>query len=410
MAKRRSNGEGSIRERIKTRTDKTGLEKSFKYWEGQVSLGYDAQGKLIRKTVTGKSMRAVREKLKELTDEFERQSRLGPDNPTVSEYTKQYLKQKELRLALTTLRKYEQLAERHIYNHALGNMKIKEVKRTDIQDFVWEKSSQQRLATASIQDILKIIRPVFDEALENRLIEETPYRNIELPKKEKKPATVLSQEELARLLATSSTHPYYPYILLCCTTGIRREELLGLRWDHVDFTKNTIRIENTVVLAGSELILKSEGKTERSRRILSFPPFLSKLLQKEKQAATSEFLLPDSTGKMPVRPDVFSNTYRKLCKIAQIPHAGLHSLRHTFASILVSQGSPLPLVQNALGHADLSMTLNYTHAMGDQSQEVSNTMNTYFQKLVPASVSFVKERLSSSTFTNCRKTAGKVIS
>ena len=143
---------------------------------------------------------------------------------------------------------------------------------------------------------------------------------------------------------------------------------------------------------------------------MQFPSFISKMLLKEKEAATSEFLLPDSTGKMPVRPDVFSNTYRKLCKKANISHGGLHCLRHTYASILVSQGIPLPLVQNALGHSDLSMTMHYTHALPEQSQEVSNTMDTYFKNLIPASASLVKERLSSTSFANCRKTAGKVIS
>lgn len=410
MANRRSNGEGSIHRRTKTRKDKNGIEKSYVYWEGQICLDHDVNGKLIRKTVTGKTQKEVREKLRLLENEFARQSSLNSANPTVTEYTKRYLEHKETNLAITTLRKYEQLAERHIYKHALGNMKIKNVQRTDIQDYVREKSTQQNLANASIQDILKIISPIFNEAVENRLIKETPCRKIDLPKKEKKPATVLSKEELERLLATLSTHPYYPYILLCCTTGIRREELLGLRWDHVDFTKNTIKIEKTVVLAGSELVLKNEGKTKGSHRTLPFPSSLSEMLLNEKETATCEFLLSNSKGTGPVRPDVFSNTYRKLCKKAQIPHAGLHCLRHTFASILVSEGIALPLVQKALGHSDISMTLRYTHAMADQAQEVSNTMNTYFQNLVPPSASFVKERLSSTNFINCRKTAGKVIS
>lgn len=410
MAKRRSNGEGSFRERIKTQTDKNGMEKSFKYWEGQVSLGYDSNGKSIRKTATGKTKTEVKEKLKKLENDFNRQSRLCSDNPTVSDYTKSYLKQKQISLAVTTLRKYEQLAERHIYHHTLGNMNIKDVKRINIQNYIYEKATHQNLANESIKDILKIIRPVFEEALDNHLIEETPYRKITLPKKEKKPATVLSKEELERLLATLSSHPYYPYILLCCSTGIRRQELLGLCWEHVDFIKNTIKIEQTVVLAGSELVIKKEGKTKGSLRTLQFPSSLSDMLLKEKEAATCEFLIPNSEGTGPVRPDTFSSTYRRLCNNAKISHAGLHCLRHTFASILVNEGIALPLVQKALGHSDLSMTLHYTHAMADQTQEVSNTMNTYFQKLVPASASFVKERLSPTILTNCRKTAGKLIS
>jgi integrase len=158
----------------------------------------------------------------------------------------------------------------------------------------------------------------------------------------------------------------YPVVHLAATTGLRRGEILGLRWRDLDLDAGRASIRKTVVCVGHEVRL-SEPKTNKGKRSVPLDPTTVEVLrglragQKKRSLDRSDFLFSDESGN-PLDPETVSLVFERRVKSSGLPRVRFHDLRHSFATLALQAGVPLKVVSDILGHANISITGDtYSH-------------------------------------------------
>ncbi len=179
--------------------------------------------------------------------------------------------------------------------------------------------------------------------------------------------------------------------MLAVTTGMREGELLALRWRDINFDNRSLHIQRSMGYISGKGYLEFEPKTPRGRRKIVLPPFVCEAL---KQHRTRQLEIPLKGGeRWQDRDLVFCNIYGgyldpshlrqrfdKLLNEAGLPDVRFHDLRHSAATILLSIGVPAKVVQEILGHSQISMTMDiYSHVLPDMQQEAMSKMNDLFR-------------------------------
>lgn len=224
------------------------------------------------------------------------------------------------------------------------------------------------------------IHSALSYAMKKNLIYRNPADAVELNKKEKPQTAFYNADELTTLLQAAKHSSIETPVLLACYLGLRRSEVLGLQWDAVDFDHNTIAISKKVCQYHNEqgkllTVATSKLKNESSRRIVfMIKPVRDHLLNLQirqqqnalrfgpiyKQAA-ADFICVRENGSL-MKPDYLTRHFKALLQKNDLKIIRFHELRHSFASLLISNNIPLKVVQDCLGHADFNTTANiYTH-------------------------------------------------
>lgn len=222
------------------------------------------------------------------------------------------------------------------------------------------------LSLVSVRKHLAILRQALDEAVMLEYLDHNPAASVRLQKRSKAtvtPRTVfLTSEQAQRLLNGIAGHRIYPAVTLALLYGLRRSEVLGLRWEAIDFQADTITICHTVV---KNLTIQESDttKTENSRRTFQLLPEVRTMLEelKAKSPKGSQYLFCREDGSV-WRPDSLTRTFQRQLARLGLPIMRFHDLRHSTASILFDRGWSLEDVKNWLGHADIETTSNiYLH-------------------------------------------------
>jgi len=198
---------------------------------------------------------------------------------------------------------------------------------------------------------------------------------------------IYSEAEVNLLLnkAKEAGEPIRAAITLAVSYGMRRSEVLGLRWKDIDFERETLTVCNTVVQNGELRIEEERTKTAKSHRSIGLLPMTIPYLKelREKQAAAklkTDKVVAWMDGQE-VRPDFIYRKTRQLMKKCGLPVIRFHDLRHTAASLLAPHVTPKQL-QEFLGHEDISTTLGiYAHVLDDQKRETTAAMNNVLSGL-----------------------------
>ncbi len=236
------------------------------------------------------------------------------------------------------------------------------------------------LSLVSVRKHLAILRQALDEAVMLEYLEHNPAASVRLPKRLKgtvAPRTVfLTAEEAQRLLDGIAEHPVCPAVALALLYGLRRSEVLGLRWDAIDFEAGTITICHTVV---KNLTVQESDttKTENSRRTFQMLPEVRTMLEQLRERAPkgSQYLFCHEDGSV-WRPDCLTRTFQRQLQRVGLPQMRFHDLRHSTASILFDRGWALEDVKNWLGHADIETTMNvYAHATEEMQRAAAKKID-----------------------------------
>lgn len=216
-------------------------------------------------------------------------------------------------------------------------------------------------------------------AVKMDLIPFNPADKVERPKKQRYIADYYRQEELERLLEASKDHPYSLLIQMTAFYGLRRSEALGLKWDAIDFERDTITIKHIVTNAKidgkCEIVCADRAKTKSSLRTLpligSFREYFMQV--KEAQELNKQvcgncynyeydgFVFVDELGER-MRVEYLTNAFPKFLESHGLRRMRFHDLRHSCASLLLANGVPLKHIQEWLGHSDFTTTANiYAH-------------------------------------------------
>ena len=271
------------------------------------------------------------------------------------------------------------------------NITLKGLQAKDIQDFYQEQLNRVKASTvihyhANIHKALKY-------AVKLELISNNPADRVERPKQEKFQGSFYSSEELNDLFDAVAGTRLELAVLLGAFYGLRRSEIVGLKWDAIDFKKNTITINHTVTscnLDGKCVVLaKDTTKTKSSRRTLPLVPFFrDKLLNiKSQQEANKklcgrsynkdylDYIYVDEIGDR-IKPNYITGQFPKLLEKQGFRRIRFHDLRHSCASLLLASGVPMKNIQEWLGHSNFSTTADvYSHLDYTTKYESANAIN-----------------------------------
>ena len=209
------------------------------------------------------------------------------------------------------------------------------------------------------------------------IIDSNPFDRIDRPRKNKFHGEKYSEEELLTLLKVARTDVIYPAIMLAGGLGLRRSEALGVRWSRIDWEQNTVLLDTKIVEYldddGVRVIEPvEEMKNKSSRRTLPLPAPVLEMLREEKEqrelymrifkgsynTAYTDYVCVDQLGNL-LSPNYVTRRFKTLLRKHGLREIRFHDLRHTFASILISNDVPLINVSNFLGHTDLSTTASF---------------------------------------------------
>ena len=228
-----------------------------------------------------------------------------------------------------------------------------------------------------------------EEAVKAGLVQSNPCKYLVLPKAERHQAKFYTAEQLQQLFEAIKDEPLYPLVKITALYGLRRSELLGLKWDSIDFDTGTLTIKHTVSKV-TKAVAKDKTKnassfrsfplTEESRMIFKAAKqdeALNRMLfGKSYQENDYVFKWPDGHT---YSPDYVTDKFSSLLKKYGLPHIRFHELRHSCASLLISLGFNLKDIQEWLGHSDIQMTANiYGHLDVKRKQGMADMLSGSF--------------------------------
>jgi integrase len=222
-----------------------------------------------------------------------------------------------------------------------------------------ERYKQARLEAvkpSTVNKELNCLKAVLNKAVSWGYLKEHPLRGLKGLKEPPGRLRYLTPEETTRLLEACDTPPYLrPIVEIAMHTGMRRSEIIAIRWSDVDLRRRTITLTHT---------------KNNERRVIPINDTMAAVLRSWPRVVGTDVLFPDLNGPMVTR------AFERACRKADVPNLRLHDLRHTFASYLAMGGFNLRAIQQLLGHKDLRMTARYAHLSDDHLQEAVKSLDT----------------------------------
>ena len=365
--RRRGHGEGSITRRKDGR------------WQGSVLLGYDPEtGKERRKYFYGETRREVQQKINKIAVKIQAGTYREPSRITVEEWFTTWLNDyMKLSLRPTTWTSYGYQIEGHIIP-ALGHLKLSELQTAHIQRLYNEKLKSGRLdgkpgglTPKSVRFIHTVIHSCLEQARKEGMITINPASAVRLPKLEQREIRYLDSGEIKEFLEVARDSKHFAAFFLALNTGMRRGEILGLRWKDIDLEEGQLTVNQGLVRVSGKGLVFQEPKTKLSNRTISLSPMVLKVLKEHRKKQAEYRLLSggaydeggldlvfaNEIGK-PICPRAFTRIFERLLKRAGLEAACLHDLRHTFATMALEQGVNVKTVQETLGHHSAAFTMD----------------------------------------------------
>lgn len=328
--------------------------------------------------------------MRELQDDFE--PPIDPNGPPskamlFADFLVQWLEIAKSTVKLTTYSSYKGLSESQIipYFRSLG-VTLGDLKAVHIQSFY--QKQLERVKPNTVIHYHAIIHRALKYAVKTDLIDVNPADKVDRPKKNEFTGNFYSREEMNALFDAVRGNKIEIPVMLAAFYGLRRSEVVGLKWDAVDFEQNTLEIRHTVAtvrLDGKKVIVESDTtKTKASKRTLPLVPvFQERLLalqeeQKENRKLCGRsynkkydgYICVDPMGNL-LLPNALSDSFQLVLRDYNLRRIRFHDLRHSCASLLLANNVPMKQIQEWLGHSDFSTTANiYSHL--DYSSKVSS--------------------------------------
>jgi integrase len=343
-----------------------------------------------RKSFYGKTRKEVQEKLRIALNE-QKQGILstGPQQ-TIKQFLEQWLEEvHKSSIRIGTYRGYRGYLDKHILP-ALGRIPIQKLTPQHVQAF-YTRKQQEGLSAKSINNIHGMLHKALDHAVRWGLVPRNVCDAVSLPKQTRHEIQPLTEKQAQQLLVVARGHSLEGLLTLAVTTGMRSGELLALKWQDINFDTGSLHIRRSMGYISGKGYLEFEPKTAKGRRKIVLPPFVCEAL---KQHRTRQLEVRLKAGTRWQEHDlVFCNIYGgyldpahlrqrfdKLLKDEGLPDVRFHDLRHSAATILLGMGVPAKVVQEILGHSQISMTMDiYSHVLPDMQQQAMNKMDDLFR-------------------------------
>lgn len=358
MAKKRANGEGTIRKRKDGR------------WEAM----YTVHKK--RKSIYGKTQSEVRKRLNKIICDADKGTYIESTSVSVGEWMWIWLNEyKRNNVKKKTYESYSELIRLHI-EPFFSDIRLKKLGVADVQSFINTKT-EEGLSARTVRYMNTILHGALKQAVRNGMISQNVAEGTVLPEREQKEPKLLSPREQERFVECIKKDGNGFALLFCLATGLRRGELLALKWENYDFENGCVTIKESLCRLrgddGRTHLTFTSPKTPSSKRTIPILPEMAQLLEehkrcqdKQRRAAGADWRENDlvfcTKLGTPIDP---ANLYRALggiCERAGIGKISVHALRHAFATRALENGIPLKVVSDMLGHSSIAITADvYSH-------------------------------------------------
>ncbi len=316
-------------------------------------------------------------------------------NMLFSDYMLEWLKNIKPKVVQSTYIGYEQVVKGRLCPYFKSKkIKLIDLRPRDIQDFI-NYLYKQRLKGSTIAHYTSNMNTALKEAVIAEIIPSNPMDRIESVKKEVYIPDFYTDDELIELIEVIKTQKLELPLTLGIIYGLRREEILELTWNAIDFKNKSITIRKTVGRGKydgvTQFLIKDIPKNKSSYRTLPMFDFIADLLKKYKEKYKlnekifgntyitdyKDFICLMDNGEL-VKPDYVDRTFSRILKENRFRHIRLHDLRHSCATLLLRNGVPLPEIQKWLGHSNIVTTQRYSHLDQNDKSIPANMIETKF--------------------------------
>ena len=374
---KKANGEGTAYKRPDGR------------WAGQVYIN-QSDGRRVRRTLYGWTRKEVEKKLTELLDRSETGAPIPPVSLTVEAYLNEWLSQiVAVRVRGNTLAAYRYNADRYLIPD-LGRKKLLQLTARELRLY-FDGLRQRGVGARTVKYVHSTLRAALEDAMREEILEKNVAKLVRVPGPVKVEREPLSVDEVRSFLKASRDDRLYAMFVVFAVLGMRRSEVLGLRWEDVDLEQGFLQVRRGLQRIDGELRVLPT-KTARSRRTIPLPAFVVRVLRTHQAAQDDErrqlagrwpdhgyvFTTPIGT---PIDPRNCTRVVQAACKKAGVRVLRLHDFRHGCVSVLLNLGVPPRTAMEVVGHSTIEMTMNvYGHVTLDSKREALDRVGELFDE------------------------------
>lgn len=385
--KKNAQGAGTIRKRTDGR------------WEARFTTGFDpATGKQVQKSIYGKTQKEVREKLTQITAELDDGTYMEPSKILLADWLNTWLAEYTGSTKPHTKRSYEATIENHI-KPALGDKTLRELTPVHVQRFVnhleSKKSNDKSLNPKTVKNIHGVLHSALQQAVRIGYLKVNPASLTILPKRSKAEITPLKDQQVGQFLSAIKGHEFEYLYLVDLFTGVRQSELLGLKWEDIDFGQGIITIRRQLQFLGHKYggYQFTTPKNNKTRQIIPAQFVIDVLRQQRCHQIEMRFkagpawnnsenlVFTDSLGHH-LKHDLIYRQLKRIFAQMGIPYLRFHDLRHSYAVLSIQAGDDIKTIQENLGHYSAAFTLDvYGHVTEQMKRDSSERMDRYIHNL-----------------------------
>lgn len=385
--RRSANHSGTIRKRSDGR------------WEARITAGYnEASGKAIRRSVYGDTQGEVRKQMTAILRDIDRGTYIPPSKQTVNQWFDEWLNTfAKAKIKPTTYLHYEAFIKNYVKPH-IGTMELQAVRGQHIQK-IYNAMTRKGLSGKTVKNAAAIMHKAFSVAVKQGYIIANPCDAAEQPKVKVREIAPLKDADIPKFLSAIDKSPLRNALAVCLFAGLREGELLGLSWRQIDFENGKILVSQQLQRekkAGGIYYICDTTKSGKPRRIEP-PQICFEYLKSEKVKQTesrlkagalwnneNDLVFTDEVGNH-IAIHTFYKRFKEVAKEIGREDARPHDLRHTAATVMIASGADVKSVQDFLGHATASFTLNvYTHTSEQMMKDTASRTQQYYDSIKKA--------------------------
>ena len=343
-------------------------------WEGRIVVGHKKNGDPIHRYVLARTQKELIVKLHDCIEMYRDADLTEDSNMTLGEWLDRWINEYMIfTIRESTLDSYKAMIKNQIKPY-LGDRPLSALTTQELQKFYNTVKKKGRvkpdklhgteLADSMVRGIHMMLHEALDMAVRLRLIVKNPTVGTTIPKNNYPPKQILNDEQLDRFMQRiRQDERWYDFFYTELTTGLRRGEICGLKWEDFDAENGKLKVRRSVAKRKGGGLNIGETKTETGTRTIVLPPSTAELLRKRKETAVSEWIFPNIyEPEKPMHPDYAYHRLKTLLKQAELPLIRFHDLRHTFATMALEHGMDVKTLSATIGHVSSATTLDiYSH-------------------------------------------------